>query len=494
MTVHDVYLIAPELALVGLGFAVILLDLVVQRKGLLAGITVLGTIVPLLLTLLLWRDIQDEPSGRFVGLFNTLAVDQFALFFKVVVLSVLAVVVLASVNYVSKFARFQGEYYGLLLFSASGMMLLAASTDLIAIYVALELASLPLAALAAFLRDARSSEAGIKFLLISAMSSAVLLYGLALVYGFTGTTNLATIFEVVGQPAGEVPFGSYALLLGVILIVAGFGFKIAVVPFHMWVPDVYEGSPTPVTAFLSVASKAAGFAILLRVFYQAFGTVAVDWAILFAVLAAVSMTLGNLVAMAQGNIKRMLGYSTIAHAGYILVGVAAIAARAPEGSEPLGAGGVLFYLVAYAATNLAAFFVVIAISNKVGSDLIDDFAGMGRRAPWLAAVLAFSMISLIGIPPTAGFMGKLFLFNAAITTDLVWLAVVGVVNSVVSVYYYIRVIRVMYLQPAASEEAIPSSLPIRLALAVSGTGVLVLGIMPGPLLEVAHSAAETILS
>ncbi len=491
MTGHDVYLLLPELTVAGLGLLVILLDLVLApgQKRWLAGVTVLGLVAPLVLTIVLWND--DGAFGP--AIFDTLVVDEFALFFKVLILGIVAVVALASVDYVFKFARFQGEYYGLILFSASGMMLLAATRELISIYIALELTALPMAALAAFLRDARSTEAGIKFFLLSAMSSAVLLYGLALVYGLTGSTHLPVIFAQIAQPAGDTPFGSPALLLGVILVVAGFGFKISSVPFQMWVPDVYEGSPTPVVAFLSVGSKAAGFAIILRVFYQAFGGVAVEWWVIFAVLGAVSMTVGNLVAMAQSNIKRLLGYSTIAHAGYIMVGLAAIAARTPDGEGALGPGALLFYLGAYAVTNLTAFVVVIAVSNRIGSDMIDDFAGMGRRAPWLAALLAFSLISLIGLPPTAGFMGKLFLFNAAIQADLVWLALLGVVNSVVSAYYYVRVMRVMYLQPSPSEERVPSSAPFRLALAVSGVGILVLGIIPGPLLEVAQNAATTIL-
>ena len=493
MNAHDVYLLSPELSLVALGGLIVLLDLVVRHKGLLAAIAVLGLLVPLTLSIVLLVDVRGEPSQAMTGIFDTLVVDQFALFFKFLVLGILALVVMASVDYVDKLRRFQGEYYALILFSATGMMLLASTTELISIYISLELTALPLAALAAFLRDARSSEAGLKFLLLSAISSALLLYGLTFIFGFTGTTQLPAIAQALTQPSGDLPFGSYPVLMGIILIVAGFGFKISSVPFHMWTPDVYEGSPTPVTAYLSVASKAAGFAVLLRVFYMAFEGLSLDWAILFAVLSALSMTVGNLVAMAQSNIKRMLAYSTIAHAGYILVGLAAIAARAPDGDAVVGPSGVLFYLGAYAVTNLAAFFAVIAISGKVNSDQIDDFAGMARRAPWLAAVLAFALVSLIGIPPTAGFMGKLFLFNAAISTDLVWLAVVGVVNSVVSAYYYLRVIKVMYLQPTPSQERVPSSLPFRLALGLCGLGVLFLGIVPGPLLGAAQTAVGTLV-
>jgi NADH-quinone oxidoreductase subunit N len=273
----------------------------------------------------------------------------------------------------------------------------------------------------------------------------------------------------------------------------------AMVPFQMWVPDVYEGAPTPVTAYLSVASKATGFAIMLRVFYIAFDSVSVDWGVLFAVLGALSMTVGNLVAMAQSNIKRLLGYSTIAHAGYMLVGLAAIAARSPDEAPLLGPSGVLFYLAAYVATNLAAFFAVMVVTNKTDNAEIDGFAGVARRAPVIAAVLAFALVSLIGIPPTAGFMGKLYLFNAAVQSDLVWLALVGVINSVVSAYYYLKIIRTMYASPVeseeseAAEETMESSFPVRLALALTGVGILLLGLLPGPLLEITETAVRTLL-
>ncbi|MFH1560890.1 MAG: NADH-quinone oxidoreductase subunit N [Chloroflexota bacterium] len=489
MTLHDIYLLSPELSLAALGVVVILLDMVVRRKGILGAVSVVGLAVPLAFSISLWGDLSGEPNGQMVGIFNTLVVDEFSLFFKFLVMGILALVVMSSVEYVSRIRQFQGEYYGLMIFSASGMMLLAATTDLISIYIALELTTLPLVALAAFMRDSRSTEAGVKFLLLSAMSSAVLLYGMALTYGFTGTTQLSEIFERLGASFdATVPFGSNALFLGVIMIVAGFGFKIAAVPFQMWVPDVYEGAPTPITAYLSVASKAAGFAVILRVFYLAFGELSLDWGALFAVLSAVSMTVGNLVAIAQSNIKRMLAYSTIAHAGFLMVGVAAVAARVPAGETAIGPSGVLFYLVAYAATNLAAFFAIIAISSRTGSDMISSFAGMGRRAPFLAIVLAFSMVSLLGIPPTAGFIGKLYMFSAAMKSDLAWLVVVGVVNSAVSAYYYLRVIRVMYTAQPETEEPVPVAYAPRVALCITGLGILVLGIFPDPLITAAEKA------
>ena len=492
MTAHDIYLIAPEIALAAVAGAVVVFDLLLRDKRFLPLIAVLGLLVPAGFAVVLWIDVSAESSGALTGLFDTVVVDKFALFFKFLVLSVVALVVLGSRDFAVRFHRSQGEFYGIVLLSAVGMMLVAATKELVSIYISLELATLPIAALAAFIRDERSSEAGLKFLLLGAVSSALLLYGMVLVYAFTGSTHLDVIAGSISS--GSVPFGSNVMLVGITLIVVGFGFKISMVPFQMWVPDVYEGSPTPVAAFLSVASKAAGFAVVLRVFYVAFGSVDVDWGALFAVLAALSMTVGNLVAILQNNVKRLLGYSTIAQAGYVLVGVAAVAASTPGGGvNGLGPSGVLFYLAAYAVTNLAAFFAVMAIANRTGSDQIDDLAGMAKRAPILSGVLALSMISLIGIPPTAGFMGKLYLFNAAVSSDLVWLAVVGVLNSVVSAYYYLRVIKTVYLAPAESEERITYSSPVLVAVAVSAIGILLIGILPGPLFEITESAVRTIL-
>ena len=341
----------------------------------------LGLAVPLVFSLMLWFDLSAGDTMQMHGMFNTLVVDKFSLFFKFLLIAAAGVVILSSTDYVKKFERFQAEYYALVLFATTGMMLLASTTELITIYISLELTALPIAALAAFMRNSRSTESGMKFLILSAISSAILLYGMVIVYGFTGTTSLPEIAQQIGgmELSGGTPFGSNALLFGIVLMIAGFGFKIASVPFQMWAPDVYEGSPTPITAFLSVASKAAGFAVILRVFYIAFpaDTLSLDWSATFAVLSALSMTIGNLVAIRQDNIKRMMGYSTIAHAGYILVGLAAVATRTPGAESSIGPSGVLFYLGGFAATNLAAFSVIIAISNRINSDRIDDYAGNG---------------------------------------------------------------------------------------------------------------------
>jgi NADH-quinone oxidoreductase subunit N len=394
--------------------------------------------------------------------------------------------------------RFQGEYYGLILFSATGMMLLASATELITIYISLELTTLPLAALAAFLMTSKSSEAGMKFLIIGAISSAIMLYGMALIFGFAGSTNLAEIARKVETVSGGLSSESYVLLVGVILMLVGFGFKISSVPFQMWVPDIYEGAPTPVVAFLSVASKAAAFAVLLRVFYTGFFDVGLDWGGLMAGLAAASMTIGNLLAIGQSNIRRLFGYSTIAHAGYILVGVAA-GVKGSEGGlgvpefVPVGLNSVLFYLGAYAAANLTAFIAIIAISNRTGSDLIDDYSGIARRAPFLAVTLTLALIALIGVPPTGIFIAKLYIFTAAVKSGLVWLAVLGVVNSVVSAYYYVRIIQVMFLQPATSKEPIRTSPASWFALTGASATMLFMGIAPGYVLRAAEIAVGALV-
>ena len=448
----------------GLGILVVLLDLVLPRRGWLVTIAFAGLLAaPLLLSIWQLIDLGNSGGSSLVAdgvlLSHTLTVDRFALYFYFLVLAATALVILVSVDYLARMERYLGEYLGLILFSATGMLLLVSARELITIYIALELITLPLAALSAFLSSGRSSEAGMKFLIIGALSSAIMLYGMALIYGYSGSTTLQGIAISLQGPAQQnVPFGSYALLVGIVLMLVGFGFKISSAPFQMWVPDVYEGAPTPVVAFLSVASKAAAFGLLLRVFYTGFLEVQLDWGVLLAGLAAASMTIGNLAAIAQSNIKRLFGYSTIAHAGYILIGVAAVAQGAQgSGVAPFGPSSVLFYLAGYTAANLTAFFAITIIGNRIDSDRIDDYAGMVRRSPFLAVALAFALIALIGVPPTSIFIAKIYVFTAAVNSGLAWLAILGVVNSVVSAYYYVRIIRVMFLDSPRTTEGVPAS-------------------------------------
>jgi NADH-quinone oxidoreductase subunit N len=468
-------LLLPEISLGVFAIVVILADLFIQRKGLLVVVSLVGLAVSAGFTLALWGGSSQTAAS------NMLAVDNFALFFKLLFLGIAALVILASVDYVSKFTRFKGEYHALVLLSALGMMLMAATTELITIYIAIELTSISLYILVGFLKDSRSTEASLKYLLLGAVASAVLLYGMALVFGSTGKTQLSEIAQTIQSmsPASLSP----ALILGVALMIAGFGFKIAAIPFHMWVPDVYEGAPTPITAYLSVASKAAGFAIILRVFYSAFGApdFSLNWGLIFAVLSAISMTLGNILAIPQTDIKRMLGYSSIAQAGYLMVGVAVIGLS--PAAEIVGRSSVLFFLAGYALTNLGAFTAIIAISSKLDSDQINDYSGMIKRAPLLALGLTLSLISLIGMPPAVGFIAKFYIFSGAVQNGLLWLVIIAVINSVISAYYYLRVVKVMWFGEPVSAEKVPSSGALRVALSLSCLGVLLLGIVPGLAME-----------
>ena len=476
------------MALAASAIIVILLDLFVDRKGVLALASLGGILIAGGFTLSQWGTAKSLFGGR-------IAVDNYALFFQVVILGIAALIILATTDYASKLSQYKGEYFALILTSALGLTVMAGGADLLTIYIGLELASISLYALSGFLKEQKSSESSLKYLLLGAIASSVLLYGMALVFGLTGTTNLVQISRSVqGIFAGGLS-SNPALLLGIVLMAAGFGFKIAAAPFHMWVPDVYEGAPTPITAYLSVASKAAGFAVILRVFYTAFGlpdSLGLQWGMLFAVLAAISMTLGNVAAIPQVNIKRMLGYSSIAQAGYIMVGLAT--AGMAVSTDVLGRSGVLFFLAGYALTNLGAFIAIIAISSKVNSDLINDFAGMGKRAPILAAALTLCLISLIGMPPAVGFMGKFYIFSGAVQNGLLWLVIIAVINSVISAYYYLRVVKVMWFNEPVSDEKVPSSGALRFALAVTCLGVILVGIIPGSIMKLAETAARMLTS
>jgi NADH-quinone oxidoreductase subunit N len=371
------------------------------------------------------------------------------------------------------------------------MMLISAAADLISIFVALELISISLYALVGFLKDAKSTEASLKYLLLGAIASAILLYGMAFVFGFTGKTQLGDISQVIHNLSLTGASAAPGLMLGLILLIVGFGFKIAAFPFQMWVPDVYEGAPTPITAFLSVASKAAGFAIILRIFYSAFSFPAwlsQDWGMIFAILAAIGMTAGNIVAIPQTNIKRMLAYSSIAQAGYLILGIATMGFS--PAMNHLGQSSLLFFLAGYAVTNLGAFIAVITLSNKVGSDRISDYDGMGKRAPMISLALTLCLISLTGIPPTAGFMAKFYIFSSAVQHGLLWLVIIAVLNSVVSAYYYLRVVKVMWFNEPKFEGNVPSSTALRTALVVCCLGVILLGVLPNYAMRLAEMAAK----
>jgi NADH-quinone oxidoreductase subunit N len=476
--------IGPVIILLVTAGLVVLADLIWRRERvrLITAVALAGLALAALDTGWL---ITRERSG--FAFQDTVVLDRFTLFFTFFFIGVAAYTILASTDYADRLRGRMGEFTALSLAIAAGAMLMAAANDLITLYVSIELTSISQYALAGFARDSRSSEAGLKYLLLGATSSAVLLYGFALLYGLTGTTSITDIGYLLGNAQGDERIGFIA---AAVAIAAGFGFKMAIVPFQMWAPDVYEGAPTPVAAYLSVASKAAGFAVALRVFFTALGDdfASRDWANLLAVLAAVSMTVGNVMAIRQTNIKRLLGYSTIAQAGTILIGIAA--ARAAGKEFTLGASGVLFYLTAYALTNLGAFFAVVAITDRINSDHIADFGGLVRRSPWLAVALGFCLVSLTGLPPTVGFIAKIYIFNAAIEADLVWLAIVGTLNTAVSAYYYLRVAYVMFFTEPAAEAPLRPAPLIQASVALAALAVLLFGIVPGPLIGAAERAAE----
>jgi NADH-quinone oxidoreductase subunit N len=481
MLIDEMKYITPEISLLCFALLIVVVDLFVTRKGVLPILSVIGALVAAFFTVGLWG------SASISAFNNMIAIDQFGLFFKLLILASLVLVVMASNKYVLKFEKFQGEYYAVLMLSAIGLMLLVSAANLITIYVSLELSSISLYALVSFLKDKTSSEAGLKYLILGAVASAILLYGMALTFGLTGNTGLTAIADYFSTSSTASPL----LLTGLVLIIAGFGFKIASVPFQLWVPDVYEGAPTPITAYLSVASKAAGFAVITRILMTAFGQpdwLHAEWAIIIAVLAALTMTVGNVTALVQTNIKRLFGYSSIAQAGYLMVGLAAMG-MATQGNADIRSG-IIFFLFSYTLTNLGAFIAIIAISNKINSDQIADYTGMGKRSPLLAGALTLFLVSLTGLPPTAGLIAKIYIFNGAVDQGLLWLVVIAVINSVISAFYYFRVVKIMWMGEPASQDKVTSSWPEWTALAVCCVMVVVIGVAPGAFVGLTQAAVK----
>ena len=414
---------------------------------------------------------------------NSIVADNFSLGISLVILLAGVVTILLSIDYLEARQLDIGEYLALLLGSMSGMILMALANDLIVIFLGLELFSLPLYVLSAFWRTNDASlEAGMKYFLLGSFSSAFFLYGIALIYGATGATNLESINAATRNPAIAA---SPIFLLGAGLLLVGFGFKVGLVPFQWWMPDVYEGAPTPITAFMSVATKAAAFAAFFRAFLIAVPTDALNWQVVLAVIAVFTMTYGNIAALTQTNVKRMLAYSSIAHAGYITVALVA--------GGVAGLTAALFYLAAYTVMNLGAFGGLIALGEQDHERLtMDDLSGAARYKPWAAAAMAISLLSLAGFPPFAGFVGKFFVFSAAVNAGYVWLAVIGVLNSLVSVYYYLGPIIKMYMNaPAAGWERAPQRTPAVLAFAIVVAVLLTIamGLFPSEVLNFAQAAA-----
>jgi NADH-quinone oxidoreductase subunit N len=472
--------VLPLLLLGGTGLLVLILDPLLSPAGRdrLPALSLAGVLATALAVLGNWR----HPEIAFGGM---LAADQFAAACNLVFLLVAALTLLISMSYIKRTGLEHGEYSALLIFATLGMMVMAGSLDLMTIFLGLETLSIALYVLAGFLREqARSNESALKYLLLGAFASGFFLYGIALVYGATGSTNLPRVREALALGQVQSPT---LLTIGMGLLVVGFAFKVAAVPFHMWAPDVYEGAPTTVTAFMIAGTKAAAFAAFLRVLLTALPSLQPDWGRVLWVLAILSMTVGNVVAIAQTRLKRMLAYSSIAHAGYLLVALAT--------GTKLGSASILFYLVAYTCMNLGAFGVMLALTKGSQERLaLEDYAGLGLRRPVLGAAMALFMFSLAGVPPTAGFMGKLYIFSAAVQANQIGLAIIGVLNSVISAFYYLRVTVLMYMSPGAPDIPAERTAPaLVLALALAAAGTLLLGVLPSRFLEAALRSVAPLL-
>jgi NADH-quinone oxidoreductase subunit N len=473
LTAHDLALLAPEFLMTLLLTVVLFLDFLFPRMSQ-RVLAYLGIAGMLGVIALLAEYFIDGTTGT---LFKQMYVlDPFAIFFKIFVLLTTVLVFLASIHYLKKVPAFKGEYYFLILLSALGMMLMASANDLLSLFITVEFSTFNFYVLVAYLRDdLKSSEAGLKFFILGVFAAGILAYGISLVYGETGTL----IFPEIARMRPPLTPG---LMIGFLLIIIALGFKVGAVPFHVWVPDIYEGAPTPITAMLSIAPKGAAFAIILRVLFSTLGDFKADWVWLVTALSILSMTYGNIVAISQTNIKRLLAYSGIAQIGNLLIGVAA-------GSK-MGGNSLLFYLLTYLFANVGAFTVVIIFSNLTNSDEIEDYSGLSRRSPFLAFAMLVFLLSLAGVPPLAGFIGKLYLFSAAMREGLITLVAIGAINIVISLYYYLVVIKKIYIHPAKDPSPIPLPLPLKAVVMFTIAGVLILGIYPGPVMDWTATATE----
>lgn len=472
--------ILPEIFLSVLAMALLLINVFRPggEKSYIAYVSFIGIVATAVLVGAGW-------GGHIESFGGSVVLDNFATFFKMTFLVGAGLTVLISDRYMEREGCNHGELYPLILFAVVGMMLMASGTDLMTIFLGLEVISVTLYVLAGFNRaNKKSNEAGLKYFLLGAFSTGFMLYGMALIYGATGTTRLYKIAAIVGQMT--LPSTNILLVAGMLLMMTGFAFKIAAAPFHMWTPDVYEGAPTPMTAFMSAGPKAAGFAALLRIFLVALPTLQVEWSQVLWVLAVLTMTVGNITALRQDNIKRVLAYSSIAHAGYALVGFAA--------GNATGTAGILFYMLSYSFMNIGAFAIIILVAKKGETNgNVSDFAGLGFKRPLLALAMTLFLFSLAGVPPAAGFIGKFYLFSGAIQKGFIWLAVIGVLNSAASAYYYLRIMVYMYFKESTEEfEWVHVTAPVALALVIAVAGTLIPGIVPSVILEYAQMAVKLI--
>jgi NADH-quinone oxidoreductase subunit N len=475
---HEFLLLAPEILLASAGLLLLLVGTIGRglsnrQAALVAEVSIALTAIDLFAV---WRNVP----GRLLILGDSFVLDGFAFFWKSIVLIATALVILLSIRFLEEGGYRASEYYALLLLASSGMLLMASGYTLLTIWIALETMALSSYILAGyFKRHLRSNEAALKYFVLGALSSGILLYGISLLYGAAGTVQLDGLSRGL---ADAVAAGNPLVPLGWILLAAGLFFKVSAVPFHIWTPDVYVGAPTPVTAYLAVASKAASFAILIRIFYEGLGTLHDDWKWILAGVAAATMIWGNLAALTQDNVKRMLAYSSIAHAGYVLIGVLA--------ASEMGLWSVIYYLLAYTFITLGAFAVVILLERKeYAGETCADYAGLAQRSPFLAAMMVIFLVALTGIPPTGGFFGKVYLFAAAVQSGWTWLAVVGVVTSAISLYYYFRIVVYMYQRDTTEAAAVPLKAPALVgAIAFCAVATLLLGLYPEPFIQIAKSS------
>ncbi|MBM2826485.1 MAG: NADH-quinone oxidoreductase subunit [Dehalococcoidia bacterium] len=469
-------LLIPEFALTGLAISLLATDLFLDRrqKGWLSLLCVLSLVAVILVTIPLIGSTGSLYNGLFL-------VDGYTHFFRILFPLMSIFIVLISVDFVKLHLRYPGEYYGLILLATLAMIIMAAAGEIITAYISLELLNFCLYVLTSYAKDdPRSNEAGVKYIILSAFASALLLYGFSILYGMTGTTYYSGIAQALQSTEASTP----GLFLALALITAGLGFKVAAVPFHMWTPDVYEGAPVPITAFIAVASKAAGFALLLRLFSLALGPAIDQWSGIIAIMAVVTMTVGNLVAIQQRNIKRLLAYSSISQVGYLLMGVAAL--------NPMSASALVLHVVGYGASNLAVFLCVTVYFNQTAKENISDYSGLAERAPFLAFALTISLFSLAGMPIFAGFITKFYLFTAVAQAGLLWLSVVAIINSMVSLYYYLQVVRYMYIGAPSEPGRLGASPLANMALALLVLAVTGIGVYPAPLVRAVDAAVRAL--
>ena len=493
---NEILSLAPEIIVGSFAFVIIIIDLILGKKIRSSDIASLGIATSLILTILMYANIikfEDNFSGSF---YSVISIDKYSMLFKIVILILSLSIATVGKELLSRTVKLRSEFWALFMISLSGMMMLTSSSEMITAWVALELTSLPLIGMLSLNKKSHSLEISFKYLILSATSSAVILMGISQLYGLSGSTIFSEIIPLNSALNGRFLFedsSQLLLIFSVILIISGFSFKIASFPFFTWVPDVYQGSPSLVTLYLSVVSKIAGFAILIRFLFESVNIDVFSNITLFiALISCISMFYGNIMAIRQNNLKRLFAYSTIAHAGYILIGIASLQITGSNGSFS-GINSTIFYLISYGITNLTAFLSMISLSRYVNSYEIDNFKGLGSFQKYQSIIFSISLISLLGIPATVGFMGKAFIFSGAISNNYFWLAAFGILNSLISAYYYMRIIKVLFVDKSEINFLEINFPRLKLITSIGAALIIILGLAPFVLLSIVESALNTIL-